>query len=62
MGAKVLKSDPYGCKNCEKGAFKRLFLTKFEFSVLTFVKNANDPPLWVQKSAEPYPYRCFQGL
>ena len=58
------KSHPYGCKICEKGTFERLFLTKFEFSVLAFVKFFKIPPLWVQffKSAKPYPYGCFQGL
>ena len=50
MGAKFLKSHPYGCKVFEKGTFKRLFLAKFEFSVLTFVKVVKILPLWVQKS------------
>ena len=37
-----------GAKICKKGTFKRLFLTKFEFSVLIFRKIVKMPPLWVQ--------------
>ena len=38
MGAKSLKIYPCGCKICEKGTFKRLFLVKFEFSAFIIVK------------------------
>ena len=62
MGAKKLKSGLCGCKICRKSTFKRLFLTKFEFSVLTFIKIVKIPPLWVQKCPKPHPYACFQGL
>ena len=38
---------------------KRIFLTKFELSALTFVKIVKIPPsLWVQKSAKPYSFGC----
>ena len=57
-----LKSAPYGCKICKKCTFKRLFLTNFDFSVLIFTKIVKIPPLWVEKSAKPYPHWCFQGL
>ena len=62
MGAKFFKIHPYGYNIFGKGTFKRLFLTKFEFSILIFVKIVKILPLWVEKSAKPYPYGCFQGL
>ena len=70
MGAKFLKSDPYGCKTCEKGTFERVFLTKFEFSVLIFVKivktltpygckNLPNPTLMgALRALKTHPYGC----
>ena len=46
MGAKFLKSDPLWVHNLrKKDTFERLFLTKFKFSVLIFVKIVKIPPL-----------------
>ena len=61
MDAKSLKSHPYEFKICDKGTFEWLFLAKFEFSVLTFVKIVKNPPLWVQKCVKPYHYGFFQS-
>ena len=58
----LFKLTLMGAKFCENGTFKRPFWTKFDFSVLTFVKIVKMQLLWVQKSVKPYPYRCFQGL
>ena len=44
-----------GAKFVKKGIFKRLFVTEFDLSALIFVKFYKMSPLWVQKSAKPYP-------
>ena len=56
---KNIQTHPYGCNICKKGTFKKLFLTKSEFQFWFWGKNVKDPPLWVQKSAKPCPYRNF---
>ena len=53
MGAKSLRSEHYGCKICEKGTFKRLFLTKFEFPVLILVKYVKDQPYGCKNLLNP---------
>ena len=46
VGAKKFQKNLtlMGAKFAKKGTFKRLFLTKFEFSVLTLVKIVKIPP------------------
>ena len=61
------KPQPYGCyfffkvtfmgAKFVKKSFKRLFLTTFRLSVLTFVENVKHSPLWVQKCAKWYPLK-----
>ena len=55
----TLMPGPLWVQICEKGTFKSCL--QFEFLVLTLVEIVEIPPLWVQKSAKPYPYLCFQG-
>ena len=51
VGAECQKTLPLWVQNLQKGTFKRLSLTKFDFSVLILVKIVKIPPLWMQISA-----------
>ena len=62
MGVKFSKVTLMGAKFVKKVPLQVYFLTKSEFSVLIFVEKVKYSPLWVQKSAKPYPYGCFECL